>query len=251
MHGARRHGSSSRTGPQGTTVIGRVLNLSLDLLARRWQGFVGPALVVGVIQVAIGLVAALSLDGLADVIVEEEEITLGAALAFLGSSMVVFSINLVLMAFLVAMVVQAASGDRVDTAAASALVGRRFGVLVGAVLLGVGIVFVGFMLLLVPGIWAAVSLTPLIAVVVVGDEGPVRSVRSAFALVRGSWFTVFALVAIVFAVNIGFGILSGFPGATGLGLSVVATAASSAFQATVVWFTYEELTRRRNWPELA
>ncbi|HSJ72256.1 MAG TPA: hypothetical protein VLA29_11495 [Acidimicrobiia bacterium] len=235
----------------GAAVIGRVMNRSLDLLGRRWQGFVGPALVVGVIQVAIGLVASLSLDGITDAIIEEEEITLGAAMAFLGSSMVVFSISLVLMAFLVAMVIQAASGDRVDAGAATALIGRRFGVLVGAVLLGVGIVFVGFMLLVVPGIWAAVSLTPLMALVVGGDEGPVRSVRSSFELVRGSWFTVFAIVAIVFAVNIVLGILGGFPGATGLALSVIATAASSLFQAAVVWFTYEELTRRRNWPELA
>lgn len=232
-------------------MIGRVLNRSLDLFARRWQGFVGPALAVGVIQVAIGLVAALSLDGLADAIIEEDEITLGAAFAFLGSSMVVFAISLVLMAFLLAIVVQAASGDRVDTGAATALIGRRFGVLVGAVLMGVGIVFVGFMLLLVPGVWAAVSLTPLVAVVVGGDEGPVRSVRSSFALVRGSWISVFALVALVFAVNIGLGILSGFPGVVGLALSVVATAASTSFQAALVWFTYEELTRRRNWPELA
>ncbi len=232
-------------------MIGKVLNRSLDLLARRWQGFVGPALAVGVVQVAIGLVAALSLDGLTDAIIEEEEITLGAAMAFLGSSMVVFSIGLVLIAFLVAMVIQAASGDRVDAGAASALIGRRFGVLAGAVLLGVGAVFVGFMLLIVPGVWAAVSLTPLVALVVAGSEGPLRSVRSSFELVKGSWFAVFALVAIVFAVNIGLGILGGFPGAIGLALSVVATAASSSFQAAVVWFTYEELTRRRNWPELA
>lgn len=235
----------------GSTVIGRVLNRSLDLLARRWQGFVGPALAVGVIQVAMGFVAALSLDRMAEAIVEEEEITLGAAMGFLGSSMVVFAISLVLMAFLVAMVVQAASGDRVDTGAAAALIRRRFGVLVGAVLIGVTLVFVGFLLLLLPGIWAAVSLTPLVAVVVGGDEGPVRSVRSSFALVRGSWLNVFALVTVVFAVNIVLGILSGFPGAMGLALSVVATAASSSFQAAVVWFTYEELIRRRNWPELA
>jgi hypothetical protein len=232
-------------------MIGRVLNRSLDLLGRHWQGFVGPALVVGVIQVVIGLVASLSLEGITDAIIEEQEITLGAAMAFLGSSMVVFSTSLVLMAILVAMVIQAASGDRVDAGAAMALIGRRFGVLVIAVLLGVGIVFVGFMLLVVPGVWAAVSLTPLMALVVGGDEGPVRAVRSSFALVRGSWFTVFALVAVVFAVNVVLGIVGGFPGAIGLALAVAATAASSSFQAAVVWFTYQELTRRRNWPELA
>lgn len=229
-------------------MIKTVVNQAIDLLWGAWQAFFGVALLIGAINALVALGTSLSFEDIADSTAETGTFSAIDALVAALVSIAVFAISLILVSILVVMVSMAARGTQPNAAEALGVVRGRAGVVIGAVLLSTVLVFVGLLLFVVPGIWALVTLMPLVAVIVDGTDGVLGSVRSTFELVRGHWLQVFALVLILGAINIGLGVVGTVPGAIGYLLSIVANAFSSMVIATVIWFTYVELGRRRDWP---
>ena len=229
-------------------MIRTVVNQTLDLLWGAWQAFFGVSLLIGAVNALVALGASLSFEDVADSTVADGDFSVGDALAASLTLFAVSIISLLLISVLVVMVATAARGDQPNAAEAVRAVRQRFAVIVGAVLLSAVLVVVGLALFIVPGIWVAVTLLPLLAVVVDGSDGVVASLRATYDLVRGHWLSVFALVLILGAINIGLGVVGTVPGAVGFLLSIVTNAFSSMIIATVIWFTYVELGRRRDWP---
>lgn len=231
-------------------MIRRVFDQSIDLLSGAWQAFVGVALVIGAVNALIGVGTARALEGVTDETVEVGEVLLSDALTATALAIAVLATTLILASVLVVMVSTVARGHRPNAAEAIALVLRRGRVVVGATLAATVLVFLGLLLFIVPGVWIAVALTPLLAVVVDGEDGIVESIRTTLGLVRGHWLSVFGLVAMVAVINFGLGVAGVVAGAVGFLLSIIANAISSMVIATVIWFTYAELRRHRDWPDV-
>lgn len=229
-------------------MIRTVVNQTIDLLWGAWQAFFGVSLLIGAVNALVALGTSLSFEDLADRTAETGSFSAMDALVAALTSIAVFAISLMLVSVLVVMVSMAARGTQPNAAVALGAVRDRAAVVVGSVLLSAVLVFVGLLLFIVPGIWVLVTLMPLLAVVLEGTDGVAGSIRGTFDLVRGQWLSVFALVLILGAVNVGLGVVGTVPGAVGFLLSIVANAFSSMIIATVIWFTYVELGRRRDWP---
>lgn len=229
-------------------MIRKVINQSIDLLWGAWQAFFPFALVIGIFDALVGLATSAGLEDLADRTAESGTVDLPDALASAAISVGMFAVSLVLVSVLVVMVATAARGEPPNVAAAVVTVVGRIGTIVGSVALSTILVVVGLLLFVVPGVWLSVTLMPLLAVVVDGEAGVVESIRASYGLVRGRWLTVFGLFAILAAVSIGLGVTGTVSGAMGFLLSIVANAVSDMVMATVIWFTYRELQRQRDWP---
>lgn len=224
------------------------MNQSIDLLWGAWQAFFAFALLIGAFNSLVGLATSAGLEDVADRTARSGTFDVSDALASAAISVAAFAVSLVLVSVLVVMVATAARGERPNVAAAAVTVFGRIVTIVGSVVVSTILIVVGLVLFIVPGVWLIVTLMPLLAVVVDGEAGISDSIRSTFELVRGRWLAVFGLVAILAAINIGLGVTGTVSGAMGFLLSIVANAASSMVMATVIWFTYQELGRRRDWP---
>lgn len=82
--------------------------------------------------------------------------------------------------------------------------------LIGAVLLTMVAVLLGFMLLIIPGLYVFFRLAVVVPAVIVEDLGPVGAVDRSWKLVGGRWWATFALVAsIMILVSLIAGVLQG------------------------------------------
>jgi len=68
--------------------------------------------------------------------------------------------------------------------------------LLAASLLSALLIFAGLMLLIIPGVYVAICMVPLSAVVMYESSPPLVALRRSFALVRGLWLKCFACVLI-------------------------------------------------------
>lgn len=229
-------------------MIRKVVNQSIDLLWGAWQAFFGISLLIGALNALVGLATSLSLEDLADETAETGTVAVSDALFAAAVGIGVFAVSLILVSVLVVMVSMAAQGEQPNAAEAIGRVRSRAVVVVGSIAVATVLVFVGLLLFIVPGVWVMVTLMPLIAVVLDGEDGIVDSMRSTILLVRGHWLSVFALVLILGAINLGLGVMGTVSGAIGFFLAILANALSSMIIATVIWFTYVELRRQRDWP---
>jgi hypothetical protein len=132
-----------------------------------------------------------------------------------------------LVAASVALVVQglghgAAPGDLRDTLRTG---GRAFPRVLGAVVAYVGAVLVGFVLLVVPGIWVAVRCYFAAQTAALEGLGPAAALRRSSDLVQGMWWrTLGCLLATGFLLGLTGSIAIGAFGATGSGAVYVAGA---------------------------
>lgn len=229
-------------------MIRSVINASIDLLWGAWQAFFGVALLIGTLDALAGLALVLSLEDLTDQVAETGTISVSEGVRAMAVGVGLFAVSLVFMSILVVMVSTAAKGRQPNAADAVRHVVERGMVLVGSIAIAAVLVFAGLLLFIVPGLWLMITLMPLIAVVLDGDEGVLDSLHSTYRLVVSQWLSVFALVLIVVAVDVGLGVMGTVGGAVGFLLSILANALSSMVLATVIWFTYSDLRRQRDWP---
>lgn len=231
-------------------MVSKVINRSVESLRESWQGMIGFALALGAMQAFVGLLAAVPLERIAGASIDPADLSASDALLAAVTGLVVFAISLVLTSVLIVMVGAATRGDPPDASEAIGAVVRRAWVVLGSVVVAGVLTFIGLLIFIVPGIWFGVLMMPLLAVVLDSGEGVVASIRSTMSLVRGSWLSVFGLVLIVAGINIVVSIVGALPGLVGLFLSIIANAITSMIMATVIWFTYQELRRLRDWPEM-
>jgi len=68
---------------------------------------------------------------------------------------------------------------------------------IGAYILYTLAVLVGLLLFIVPGVYIAIALVPIFYVIVEKDMGPIASIKEAYRLTKGSWWSVLAVLIVV------------------------------------------------------
>ena len=68
----------------------------------------------------------------------------------------------------------------------------------GGQILGGIIIAVGFILLVIPGIYLAVALSPLFVVIIFEESGISKSITRSFELIKRNWWMIFALFIVLF-----------------------------------------------------
>lgn len=140
------------------------------------------------------------------------------------------------------------------------LAGHRLGSLVWLATIAMFGLGIGFLFLVLPGIWLAVSWSVAFAVLVAEDRGGTGALRRSFQLVRGRWWPTFATLFLAFilqviveqivAIPILVGPLGDDSGGFGqfLGLSltsIVSAALTTPFIAAVFVLLYFDLRVRK------
>jgi hypothetical protein len=231
-------------------VVGNVLRRTFDTLSRYWQSFAGIALAIGALYALVGIAFSFVFEDAVEEANAGLDVDLGDLLgvALIGL-LVTFGVSLVFNAVFVAMFRDADADGDPDVTRALQLVFARFWNLLAVVVLSVIAVFVGLLLLIIPGIWMAISLVPIVAVVLFEDEGVTGTIGRSISLVRGNWWPVFGIVLLLGLLNFVLGLFTRFPGAIGLVLAVVASAINLVVQASAMYFTYDELRRQKDFTD--
>lgn len=118
--------------------------------------------------------------------------------------------------------------------------------IIGGIVFGIA-VGIGFVLLVIPGIFLMVSLFFWHISVVVEDENFIEGFQDSWALTRGNRLMLFLLGVVVMIVNIVIGIIFGIPqsivgGGVGLAIGQIGSAFGSVFLLAVAARTYKQLT---------
>ena len=222
-------------------MLERLLGRVLELLRQHWQSLIGVALVAGAISALIQLVYGLAIGDAVEEAETVEDLSSVVWISLLGLG-IGLVVTLVIDSVLVVIIRDADRGGQPEPGRALEAAVSRLGVLVAVSLLGGLAVFVGLLFLFAPGIWVAVSLVPLIAVVMFEDRGVFDSMRRSFALVRGSWWPVFGLMIVLVFVNLILSFLTTFPGPLGFLMAVIVSAITLTVYAVAMYVAYDELS---------
>jgi len=68
----------------------------------------------------------------------------------------------------------------------------------GGQILGGIIIAVGLILIVIPGIYLAVALSPLFVVIIFEESGVSKSITRSFELIKGNWWLIFGLFIVLF-----------------------------------------------------
>jgi len=174
--------------------------------------------------------------------IDPEKLELGRVFGgFFFWSILSMIVGLVITAVMLNMVADADRSGAPDVNAALSKSFSRLLALLGLVLLSTISIMAGFVLLVIPGIWIAVSLVPALAIFFLEDKGPVDSFKESIGLVRGSWWPVFGVILSIGVFTFVLGFFRLLPGPVGFLLGVVVAAVTIVVQAAAVYFTFEEL----------
>ncbi|GMQ98086.1 MAG: hypothetical protein BMS9Abin17_0591 [Acidimicrobiia bacterium] len=228
-------------------MVGKVLSRTVALIRDRWQGLAGAAIAFGALSELIGLLfQVFNQDALNDLqsaeTIDPETLDVGQIFGGLFVwSVLAMVVGLVITAVMLNMVAEADRSGVPDVNVALSKSFSRFLPLLGLVLLSTISIMVGFLLLVAPGIWIAVSLVPAVAIFFLEDKGPLDSFKESIRLVRGSWWPVLGIILSVglFVFLLGFFRL--VPGPIGFLLGVVVAAVTVVVQAAAIYFTFVEL----------
>lgn len=191
--------------------FGDVLNEGVRLFVKVWKRLIPPAFGAFVVVGAITVVAFVATDAttLIDIalndpdqldLIPDEELSelftdllvaVGVSALFQGIASVFVSLVAHRLAGSEIAGVEMSSGQ------ASAFAARKTLPLLGAYLMaGLG-VFIGFLLLIVPGVWLAGSWTMTAPAMALEGKGAVDSLRRSFELVRGRWWHTVGFMLLV------------------------------------------------------
>ena len=137
---------------------------------------------------------------------------------------------------------------------------RRLPALIAAVVVNIGLVCIGGLLLVLPGVYLLVGLSLTAPAVVLSGKGPIAGPGYSLELVRGHWLRSFGVYAVGFSVLLVFGMLAflfvavllPFAGAGDVAvvtafsqvLGVILGAAAAPFIAALVLALYADLEQR-------
>ncbi len=190
--------------------FGDVFGDLIQMLGRVWRPLLVPALVTSVIAaLASYLVLAASgtfdffeiaftdpeaLDSYSD----EQIVDLLWDLA--GAIVLITAISALVYGFLYLIAARAVGEAATPTPSGRSIVAVAAGGILAYVLstffVGVG-TFVGFILLIIPGIWFANMMSMIAPVIAIEGLGPIGAMRRSYQLVQGNWWETFAFLLVV------------------------------------------------------
>ena len=120
----------------------------------------------------------------------------------------------------------------------------------GAIVLAALGIGVGFLLLVVPGVWLAIRWLFVAQAVVIGGERGTAALRASAAIVDGQWWSTFGRMFVLNLVGTAIALVLGIPaaaidnGVVYVVLQTIGTAASIAFTALAVTLLYFDRRQR-------
>lgn len=186
---AREGGEEGRIIPGSDPIEpGACIRAAFSLTKLHFTTVFGACLIVLLLMLPLGIVEQLLMEG-------DEANGLSGLLALLNQVLGLF-LGMGLVRVLLAVV----DGEEVSVGAVFGQGGRLLSAII-AVLLSYLIIFIGLVLLVVPGIYAAVRLSPLMCVLVDRNElGPLESLKESFRLTEGNFFQIVGLWVLSFFV---------------------------------------------------
>jgi len=228
-------------------MVGTVLQHIVALVRTRWLALAPVAIAVGFLDALVGVLLSVIVTTV-PATPDPQSVDGGVVLGLFLATTLSFVVSLVVNAIMFNMVASLDTTGHADVNDALGVTVRRLGSLVGLVLLTALAVFFGFILLVIPGIFVAVSLVPAMAVLFLEGRGAVESFTRSFALVSGHWWQVFWLLTIVALFGFALGFVTRAPGIAGFLLSVLTSAILAVVQPALVYFIYRELRAAKGGP---
>ena len=190
---------------------GEVLTAGISMLARVWKRLVGPSMGAFIPLGALTLLTfqatgaieffRLSFNDPEALEAMTREEFLELATPFVNAVLTALVLQIIASAFisLAASRVVAAEigGEPIRGGAASRFALSRMLILVAIGIIAVFGISVGFLLLVIPGIWLAVSVTMVPHVVALENRGVIASLSRSIRLVRGRWWATLAYLVLV------------------------------------------------------
>ncbi len=170
--------------------IGRVIDGGIKLFTASFKSVILLALVATFIVYIPELVVRLFVDS-----IDESQVPLMALLFIFLSLLLV----LVYLSLYTALILKIWSCARQESLEIKALVEKGFALLLPVVLASIlyclGI-FIGILLLIIPGIYLTVAFCLYYFAVVIEERGPIEALKRSFNLTRGNWWRTFLILLI-------------------------------------------------------
>jgi hypothetical protein len=179
--------------PQAPLTIGQVLDQGFKLFKESFAGVWLFALIVGVISIPFNSISSsLSPDA-----VQTGAFGAGFAVFMVVAFLVYVIGTIVLYGAITSRIGAIANGSPITAGEALNIGFRRGPAYFGtSVLLGL-IVFVGLLLLIIPGIWLGVALFLGTIAVIIDRKGPVESLQYSWEIVKGNWWRTAITMTII------------------------------------------------------
>ena len=195
--------------------IGGVLDDTFQLYKASFSSCWQPMLIMSLIAAGSGfyrfsaIPAAAPGAGLRDLLLQFQTTPRG----YQAVSVVVMLVDLVLYSVLLLNIVAVSGGLTPSLGASLAAALRRAPALIVATIIFFIAAFIGFCLLLVPGIYLLNRLQLYVVPLVTQSQGPVESLGTSWNLVRGHWWRtatlLFVMIAIMYVLNLALVALAG------------------------------------------
>lgn len=194
--------------------VGEILDAAIKLYLRNWRVLMGAAAAVAVpLHLVTGAILASAYsqgDEISSGLFNSTTLTRAQANARLGATGINAFIDLIITGFVVAACTRAISdtylGQEAAIGSSLRAAARRLAPLIVVQILYVIGVVLGFILLIVPGVWLYAAWSVAIPALVVERVGPLRALRRSRQLVSGRWR---ASAAVLLLANVMVGVVGG------------------------------------------
>jgi hypothetical protein len=182
--------------------VGEMLDAGFRLFRARFWTLILCVLVPVVPLTIVATGVQASVDPNAFDLDSTETVDSGTALAgTLVASLIQFAAAALAIAACFKAISAAYLGDRADVSESLRYALGRLVPLIVAYFLVVILVVLGFLALIIPGIWIAVKLSMVFPAVVFERTGPFASIGRSWSLTRGNWWRVFGTLLVVFLIT--------------------------------------------------
>jgi hypothetical protein len=173
--------------------IGEILDAGIKLFMRHWRPLA--LSVVGLIlpvQILSALITASVAPEQFDITSSESGVDEGEEAEFLVGQLIILVLTVVTVLIATAVcfkaVADAYMGVEPDWRRSLRFAVRRFWALLGLAIVGGLLILLGFLALVIPGIWLAVAYSVAVPALLLERAGPIQSLRRSFRLVRKRWW---------------------------------------------------------------
>jgi len=186
--------------------IGEILDAGIKLFMRHWRPLA--LSVVGLIlpvQVLAALITASVAPEQFDITTDETGVDEGEEAEFLIGQLIIGVLTVVTVLIATAVcfkaVADAYMGVEPDWRRSLRFAVGRFWALVGLAIVGGLLVVLGFVALVIPGIWLAVAYSVAVPALLLERAGPIQSLRRSFRLVRKRWWPTAGVLLVAYVLT--------------------------------------------------
>ncbi len=171
-----------------------------------------------------------------------------AVLSFLLLSTLIGLIDLFLTSIIIRMVYDATQGE-VSLSKGVKIAVRKYPYLLISLILYILISFMGFIALIIPGIFLDIKLLYFDRAILIDNEGITKSLKKSWGITKGDWWTTFALSLFFIIIPLGlYWLLDMFQSPVSLALNFIITLLLTPWGVSSLTIAYLQLTRESTTP---